>query len=82
MNEQKTKSNPSAHGSSDTAVKPRPGLRLIKTAPEDIINQITAGGIEAKRAATLAKAKANPLVKQLSGLADALDAEVAMILKM
>lgn len=59
----------------------RPGLRLIKSAPEEIIADITAGGIDA-RAEAIARAKAHPLVKQLTCLADALEAEVAMIMKM
>jgi hypothetical protein len=82
---EKPKSHPQLAGRAGISSTSRPGLRLIKTAPEDILTQITAGGIsnaEEKKVQTLAKAKANPLVKQLSSLADALDAEVAMILKM
>ena len=82
---EKLKSNPQIAGRGGISSISRPGLRLIKTSREDILTQITAGGItdaDAKKVQTLAKAKANPLVKQLSSLADALDAEVAMILKM
>lgn len=59
----------------------RHGLRLIKSAPSEVIDEITAGGVDPKTRAA-AFAKTNPLVRQLSGLADAIDAEVAFILKM
>lgn len=86
MSDPNNKSNPDPKLNGATMVKPRAGLRLIKTAPSDIIAEITSGGLSnseaLRKAQVAAKAKNNPLVRQLSNLADALDAEVAMILKM
>ncbi len=66
----------------------RHGLRLVKSAPKDneILAEITGTpsevAAERKTAEIAAKAKDNPLVKQLTSLADAIDAEIAMIMKM
>lgn len=71
-----------------TQTTARHGLRLIKTIEKehDILAAITGNPAEIaaarKSAASIAKAKENPLVRQLHGLADALDAEIAMIMGM
>lgn len=84
MSDKKSRTHTQTPPTRAVVSSPRPGLRLIKTTPEDIVAQITAGGMDStdKKSASTAKARSNPLVKQLASLADALDAEVAMILKM
>lgn len=67
----------------------RPGLRLIKSEPStDVIAQITQDGgahhgIKLVEAPEKKKPRliGNSMLKQLNALADNIDAEVAMILK-
>ena len=88
MSDQKTKITTPTHSAGATAGVARHGLRLVKSTPKDtdILAEITGTPAEIaaarKSAAVMAKAKDNSLVKQLNGLADAIDAEIAMILKM